>query len=309
MTKLQVFDPPMCCTSGVCGTNIDTKLVKFLNDVEWLKHQGIEVERYGLAFDPAAFANNEIVKKALETEGNECLPLIMTNNEIVYKGGYPERKKLAEICGIEWKDEYSSQEAVPVGASDSNSVCGPDCDCHKSALSDNSKKVIFVAVLLIIVAILVFKAFCKANAAELNTAKSKNAIHLVKNKAVSSPKILGEYIDSVSQLNMAELKQDAAFIFIPTKNNMSISDKTKTSALAAQKALNAKNIKIGLYTLRPTSPDYTSISSQAAAPTILVVYKDGNRKAVSGEISKTSILQAYMAASLAGNCGANCPCH
>jgi hypothetical protein len=309
MMKLQVFDPPMCCTSGVCGTNVDTKLVGFLNDVEWLKKQGIEVERYGLAFEPAVFANNEVVKKALETEGNECLPLILANNEIVYKGSYPDRKKLAEICGIEWKEEFASQEAIPAGVAASSSVCGPDCDCHQSEVSNNSKKIIFVAILIIIVAILVFKAFCKANAAGLNTTKTKNAIHMVKNNKVSSPKILGQYIDSMSQLNMVALKQDAVFIFIPAKNNMNISDKARSAALDAQRALSAKNIKVGLYTLKPTSPDYVSVSSQATPPAILVVYKDGSRKAVSGEINETSILQAYVAASLAGNCGSNCPCH
>lgn len=306
MTKLQVFDPPMCCSSGVCGTNVDTKLVKFLNDVEWLKHQGIEVERYGLAFEPAAFANNEVVKNALEKEGNDCLPLILLDNEIVYKGSYPERKKLAEICGIDWKEEFASEEAVPVGASASTEVCGPDCDCHQSAIGINTKKIIFVAVLLIIVAILVFKAFCKANAAEIKTTKTKNTIHFVK---ATSPKILGSYIDSISQINFAASKQDTAFIFIPDKNNANISDKTKTAALSAQKALSAKNIKVGLYTLRPTSPDYASASSQATPPGILVVFKDGSKKAVAGEINETTILQAYVAASLAGNCGSNCPCH
>ena len=305
MKKLQVFDPPMCCTSGVCGTNVDTKLVGFLNDVEWLKKQGIEVERHGLAFEPAAFAKNDVVKKALETEGNDCLPLILVNNEIVYKGSYPQRKELAEICGIEWKQEYSSQEAVSVGAGASNGGCGPDCDCHQTDVSNKSKKVIFVAVLVIIVAILVFKAFCKAEAAEVKITKAKNTIHLVK----ASTQILGNYIDSTSQINFAALKQDAAFIYIPAKNNMNINAKTKTAALAAQKALSAKNIKVGLYTLKPTSTDYASVSSQATPPALLVVYKDGSRKFVAGEINETMLLQAYVAASMAGGCGSDCPCH
>jgi hypothetical protein len=308
MTKLQIFDPPKCCSSGVCGTNVDTKLVKFLNDIEWLKHQGIEVERHGLAFEPAAFATNEIVKNALKQEGNDCLPLILMNNEIVYKGSYPDRKKLTEICGIGWKDEYASQEAAAVGTSASTEVCGPDCDCHQTNVSNKSKKIIFAVILLIIVAILVFKAFCKANAAELNIAKAKNAIHLVKNKQ-ASPKILGTYIDSISQINFATLKQDVAFIFIPAKNSVDIAEKTKTAALNVQKALNAKNIKASLYTLNPTSADYTSISSQTATPAILVVYKDGSKKSVTGNINETTLLQAYVAASLAGGCGSNCPCH
>jgi hypothetical protein len=231
------------------------------------------------------------------------------NNEIVYKGSYPERNKLAEICEIEWKEEYASQEAIPAGVAGASGTCGPECDCHQSEVSNKSKKIIFVAVLVIIVAILVFKAFCKAGAAELNTTKAKNAIHLVKNKKASSPKILGEYINSINQLNFAALKQDAAFIFIPAKNNMNMGDKTRAAAFAAQKALNAKKIKVGLYTLKPSSADYSSISSQTATPAILVVYKDRRRKAVSGEINETVLLQAYMATSIAGGCGSDCPCH
>ena len=306
--KLQVFDPPMCCTSGVCGTNVDTKLVGFLNDIEWLKKQGIEVERHGLAFEPAAFATNEVVKNALKNEGNDCLPLVILNNEIVYSGSYPDRKKLSEICGISWKEEFASQEAVPGGVAASSSVCGADCDCHQTDVSNKSKKVIFVAVLVIIVAILVFKSFCKAEAADVKVTKANNAIHLVKNKTASS-KILGQYIDSISQINFAASKLDAAFVFIPTKSNANITDKTTKAALASQKALSGKNIKVGLYTLKPTSSDYASVSSQAIPPAILVIYKDGSQKAVSGEINETMLLQAYMAASIAGGCGSTCPCH
>jgi len=301
MTKLQVFDPPMCCTSGVCGTNVDTKLVGFLNDVEWLKKQGVEVERYGLAFEPAAFATNEVVKNALKQEGNDSLPLLLVNNTVVYKGGYPDRKKLAEICGIDWKEEYASQEATK---STSNSdVCGPDCDCHQSAISDKAKKLIFATVILLITAILVFKAFCKANAAEINLAnesKSKNGIHLIANKAV-----LGKTINSLKEIDFSG--QDAAFVYIPAKNNGGISGETKSAALNAKKALAAKKIKAGLYTLSPSSADYGAASAKAAPPAILVVYKNGGKGGASGSINETSILQAYIAATR--DCGAGCPCH
>lgn len=34
---LEVFYPPMCCSTGVCGPKVDTKLVQFSADLEWLK--------------------------------------------------------------------------------------------------------------------------------------------------------------------------------------------------------------------------------------------------------------------------------
>lgn len=40
MRLIQVFDPALCCSSGVCGTDIDQNLVIFAGDAEWLKQQG-----------------------------------------------------------------------------------------------------------------------------------------------------------------------------------------------------------------------------------------------------------------------------
>jgi len=42
---IQVFDPPLCCSTGVCGTDVDPELVRFAADLDWLAKQGVEVER------------------------------------------------------------------------------------------------------------------------------------------------------------------------------------------------------------------------------------------------------------------------
>ena len=65
MSKLQVYDPAMCCSTGVCGPSVDPVLPRFAADLEWLKSKGVEVERYNLAQDLAAFAANSTVKQAL----------------------------------------------------------------------------------------------------------------------------------------------------------------------------------------------------------------------------------------------------
>lgn len=43
--KIQVFDPPMCCSTGVCDPSADPELVRFAAALDWLKRQGVEVER------------------------------------------------------------------------------------------------------------------------------------------------------------------------------------------------------------------------------------------------------------------------
>ena len=62
---LQVFDPAMCCSTGVCGPDVDPKLVQFAADLDWLKTQAVIVQRYNLSQDPGAFVQNPIVKSAL----------------------------------------------------------------------------------------------------------------------------------------------------------------------------------------------------------------------------------------------------
>lgn len=102
MTKnLEVFDPPMCCSTGVCGPNVDPALTRFLSDFLWVAGQGVHVERYNLAQQPQAFAASETVKAALAKYGNACLPLILLNGAIVSKGKYPGRQELARLVGLD----------------------------------------------------------------------------------------------------------------------------------------------------------------------------------------------------------------
>ncbi len=101
MKKVEVYDPPMCCSTGVCGPQVDPTLARFAADLHWLANQKVAVERYNLAQQPRAFAASELVTEALKKYGNECLPLIVLNGAIVSKGQYPEREKLARMVGVQ----------------------------------------------------------------------------------------------------------------------------------------------------------------------------------------------------------------
>ena len=94
MKAIQIYDKPMCCSSGVCGPQVDPVLPRFAADLEWLKEQGHRVERFNLAQQPAAFAENAEVHQLLATQGTECLPLIMVDGHIVSRRGYPTREML-----------------------------------------------------------------------------------------------------------------------------------------------------------------------------------------------------------------------
>ena len=100
MRKIQVFDPALCCSTGVCGTEVDQKLVDFSADVDWLKRSRGQIERYNLAQQPMAFAENAIAKAFLERSGAEALPLILVDGEIALAGRYPTRNELVRLAGI-----------------------------------------------------------------------------------------------------------------------------------------------------------------------------------------------------------------
>ena len=98
--KIQVFDPAMCCPTGVCGPSVDPALPRIAADLKWLESQGVEVERHNLSQNPRAFIASEAVRRAVQAEGPHCLPLVLLDGEIVRRGSYPNRVELAALCGL-----------------------------------------------------------------------------------------------------------------------------------------------------------------------------------------------------------------
>lgn len=119
MTTLQVFDKPMCCSTGICGPQVDPVLPKFASDLAWLKDQGVAVERFNLAQQPQAFVSHADVKDAIRENHEQALPLVRVNGRIVSKGTYPSREQLASWCGV------SQSKPKAVAASGGGSCCGP----------------------------------------------------------------------------------------------------------------------------------------------------------------------------------------
>lgn len=97
---LQVFDPAMCCSTGVCGPEVDTKLVQFAADLDWLKSQGVIIQRHNLSQNPAAFVENEAVKTALTEKGEAALPVMLLNGKVAVTGRYPDRAELAALLKL-----------------------------------------------------------------------------------------------------------------------------------------------------------------------------------------------------------------
>ena len=105
MKTIQIYDPAMCCGSGVCGTEVDQALVDFAADAQWTVQQGATVERFNLAKQPMAFVENDVVHGMLERAGVRCLPITLLNGAVMLAGRYPTREDLANWIGAELQME------------------------------------------------------------------------------------------------------------------------------------------------------------------------------------------------------------
>jgi hypothetical protein len=124
MKTISIYDPALCCSTGVCGPEVDPKLVQFAADVKWLQENGVTVTRHNLAQDPAAFVTNGIVKTALTEKGADALPLILVNDRVVASGAYPSGADLAAAAGLPPGFAASSTTTE----AESSGCCGGDDD-------------------------------------------------------------------------------------------------------------------------------------------------------------------------------------
>jgi len=100
MKTIKIYDPALCCPTGLCGVNIDPELMRIAVVVETLKRKGIIVERYNLRDNPQVYVTTKVVNDCLMAEGAEVFPIITVDGEIEIKKAYPTNKQFAEWLGI-----------------------------------------------------------------------------------------------------------------------------------------------------------------------------------------------------------------
>lgn len=89
MRKLEIYEPPLCCPTGVCGPAPDPALAKLQENILRWKKEGIEVERLAINQAPQRFMANSTVVDLLTREGQEVLPISLLDGKVVCKGKYP----------------------------------------------------------------------------------------------------------------------------------------------------------------------------------------------------------------------------
>ncbi len=123
--KIQIFDPEMCCTSGVCGTAPDPTLIEVNGLVERLKAEGASVARYQLSRQPHAFTAAPAVYQLLLKRGTQALPAGLVDDVLVSAGAYPTYEQIQARQPV--------AAAVPVGASARAATSSADSDTDPAA--------------------------------------------------------------------------------------------------------------------------------------------------------------------------------
>ena len=120
MAKVQVYDKAMCCSTGVCGPQVDPALPQFAADLDWLKNEGTPGSIGSIWHkNRPQFASNPVLQKMLAEEGVDCLPLVFVDGCIVSRSEYPSRDNLALWTG-------TSRKKASLPMAESGGCCGGD---------------------------------------------------------------------------------------------------------------------------------------------------------------------------------------
>lgn len=94
--RVEFFEPPMCCSTGLCGPSVDENLVRLNQDIESLKkkYQGIDIQRYMITQQPMKFRDNQAVYKLLQDNGKNILPITTVNGEVIKTHQYPSIEEI-----------------------------------------------------------------------------------------------------------------------------------------------------------------------------------------------------------------------
>jgi len=119
--RVELYEPAMCCQTGVCGPSLDQQLIDVREDLRWAESHGAEVARHNLSSDPDAFVASPKVTGLMQAFGEEALPVLVIDGEIVVHGRYPSRDELAQLL--------AGSESEPLLQGSEGCGCGPGACC------------------------------------------------------------------------------------------------------------------------------------------------------------------------------------
>lgn len=121
MKTMKLYEPAMCCSTGLCGVSVDPELLRISTTLNTLKQNGIEVQRFNLSNAPQEFVSNKAVSDFLNQFGPDKLPVAVIDGTIVISGRYPTSEEF-----VKWLEVPADLLGVQA---DSGKASGGDCCC------------------------------------------------------------------------------------------------------------------------------------------------------------------------------------
>ena len=88
-----LFDPPLCCPTGLCGPTLDQTLLDVNEMVQALTAEGVGVERYQMAAHPHVFLKHPAVMRLVRERGMDAFPITVVAGALIKVGAYPTRER------------------------------------------------------------------------------------------------------------------------------------------------------------------------------------------------------------------------
>jgi hypothetical protein len=124
MKTISIYEPAMCCETGVCGVGVDPELLRISTALSNLKKYGVVVNRYNLSNAPQEFIKNKEINKLIMGDGVESLPATVIDGKIVMTKKYPSNDEIAELLSV--PKSYLGEEKKTKG---SGCCCGDGGCC------------------------------------------------------------------------------------------------------------------------------------------------------------------------------------
>ena len=97
---IRIYDPALCCPTGLCGVNIDPELMRIAVVIESLKKKGLVIERFNLRDNPNIYVEHKQINDYLMKESADVLPITTLDNKVVLTKKYPSNAQIAEWLNV-----------------------------------------------------------------------------------------------------------------------------------------------------------------------------------------------------------------
>jgi hypothetical protein len=132
MKNIEIYDPGMCCSTGVCGPAIDPELMRIATLVNSLGKKGIQIKRHNLSSEPQDFVANRLVSDILIQEGADVLPITLLDGEVAKTRHYPTNEELSAWLGMR-----IGLRVTPL----TNASTSASCNCSDGSCCQEKKRV------------------------------------------------------------------------------------------------------------------------------------------------------------------------